>query len=338
MKLKETYAHTKTQWETEIRRLRKENNKLTSETIKYREELKEHRAELRKAKATISEEKERTDEREKEAFTARYQLEGLQQQLTEAMEKIKLVEQERDSFKTLAKSEEVARIAAEGQIPMPSSPKKEVARPELEVPMPIMSMADEQDVEHLKLSLDWERARANRAYDLVDFMKLECRFNSCACCLRAPSTSNKAKNATNVASNSTTRVKNPEDALEFEHPGRESVLQSTVFIASEGIFRTVASPSKEGRQEQADERQSRTRSPEHRKNMSQTRFPVVPSPSSMGPPRHSRTPSCDPPNYRNSVVSNDASGMFADEPAVNLGNGRAVMDRKENIVCKSVSV
>lgn len=319
---KETYAHSKAQWEAELRRVRKDYNKEISQGIKYREELKDQRAQIRKLKAEIAEEKERTSEREQEAFTARYQLEGIQSELAAAIQKIKLVEQERDAFKMLAKSEEVARIAAEGQLPLPkssnddefSSPNKEITPPVREVPM-LSSLAGEQEIEQLKQMLEWEQSRANRAYDLVDYMKLECRFNTCACCLRKPSSSNKATNSTQAAANSTMRIKSPVDLVEFEHPGRESVQPSTVFIASEGIFRTIPSPSKETRRDQAEER--RSRSPQHSKNPSQTRFPVNPQP--MAPPsRNSRTPSCDPPNYRNNLVENASIISFADEPSTVL--------------------
>jgi hypothetical protein len=69
----------------------------------------------------VDNEKERSSKREQEAFAARYQLVGVQEELAKMVEKVKLVEQERDALKTIAKNEEIARIAAEGQIPLPSS-------------------------------------------------------------------------------------------------------------------------------------------------------------------------------------------------------------------------
>ena len=69
----------------------------------------------------LANEKERSQVREQEAFAARYELVGVQEELAKMQEQIKLVEQERDALRTIAKNEEVARIAAEGQIPLPIS-------------------------------------------------------------------------------------------------------------------------------------------------------------------------------------------------------------------------
>ncbi len=67
-------------------------------------------------------ERSRGKAREQEAFAARYSAVGLQEKLDQALERIKVLEQERDAFKSLAKSEEdVARIAAEGMLPLPVS-------------------------------------------------------------------------------------------------------------------------------------------------------------------------------------------------------------------------
>lgn len=70
--------------------------------------------------------------REQEAFAARYQLVGVQEEVCQVQEQLKLVEQERDALRTIAQNEEIARIAAEGRIPLPTlkeddefaSPKK----------------------------------------------------------------------------------------------------------------------------------------------------------------------------------------------------------------------
>src|ERR1700712_1877004 len=120
---KETHAHTQTLWEKEIRRARKENFKSQSTVVKLQEELKSARNSLKAAQADIEQEKERSLKREQEAFAARYQLVGVQEELAQMQEQIKLVEQERDALRTIAKNEEIARIAAEGRIPLPVSPQ-----------------------------------------------------------------------------------------------------------------------------------------------------------------------------------------------------------------------
>ena len=66
-------------------------------------------------------------------------------------ENIKLVEQERDALRMIAKNEEIARIAAEGRIPLPvakeddefASPKKE--RKSLDPVLVTSSAAAEED-------------------------------------------------------------------------------------------------------------------------------------------------------------------------------------------------
>ncbi|KAL3293358.1 PAP2 superfamily protein [Colletotrichum asianum] len=185
---KETYAHTKAAWEKEIKLARKKTFKNESQIIKLQEELKAAREGWRAASDNIDAEKLRSKAREEEAFQARYQMVSMEEQLTEAHEKIKLLEQERDAFKTLAKEEEVARIAAEGRIPLPkndaaqdefSSPKKR-PRFSLSTVDIVSSAATEEEIEQLSLELSWERQRADRAYEMVDFMQAECENRCCS--------------------------------------------------------------------------------------------------------------------------------------------------------------
>lgn len=138
--------------------------------------------------------------REQEAFTARYQIVGVQEQLEQALAQIMVVEQERDAFKTAAKNEEVARIAAEGRIPLPPSqdpndefaspPKKGMKKRKVSREAPRYSLstmeiessaATEMEIEELTLQVQWERQRAERAEDMVDFLKAECEMHCCAC-------------------------------------------------------------------------------------------------------------------------------------------------------------
>lgn len=209
---KETHAHTQALWEKEIRRARKENFKSQSAIVKLQEELKSARNATRSVEESLQREKERSKVREQEAFTARYQIVGVQEQLDKALERIKLVEQERDAFKTAAKNEEVARIAAEGRLPLPAShdltdefasPKKKKVAParrqsgrsaprvSLSTMEIMSSAASEMEIEELGTQVLWERQRADRAQEMIEFLQAECQMRLCSC----SKTSNSRKSA-----------------------------------------------------------------------------------------------------------------------------------------------
>jgi hypothetical protein len=268
---KETHAHTQALWEKEIRRARKESFKSQSLIVKVQEELKSARNMLKLAQTDLEQEKERSMKREQEAFAARYQLVGVQEELAQMQEKIKLIEQERDALRTIAKNEEIARIAAEGRIPLPAlkeddefaSPKK--ARKSLDPVTVTSSAASEEELNDLRLRLEWEQQRANRAHERAEFLEIECRLNCCASKASRPSTSDGLPN----------KVRAPSGA---------------VFIPSEGVFRTV-SPAPE---------ESPWISP------AKKTIPIFERPSQRVPePRtFARTPSCDPPAY---AIPSDAN-------------------------------
>ncbi|QPC79361.1 hypothetical protein HYE68_010113 [Fusarium pseudograminearum] len=192
---KETHAHTQALWEKEIRRARKETFKTQSSIVKLQEELKSARTNAKMFDENLKREKARSKVREQEAFEARYQIVGVQEQLDQALERIKLVEQERDAFKTAAKNEEVARIAAEGRIPLPpqedddefASPQKarksasKEPRMSLSMMDIISSEASEAEIEELAIQLQWERQRAERAHEMIEFLQAECHLRCCAC-------------------------------------------------------------------------------------------------------------------------------------------------------------
>lgn len=143
----------------------------------------------RSVEEVLEREKERSQAREQEAFTARYQLVGVQEQLQQALERIKVVEQERDAYKTLAQNEEVARIAAEGRLPLPqpeesddefASPKKR-KRTSLTTADIVSSAASETEIDELTRLWQWERQRANRTQDHLEFLEAECQLRTCHC-------------------------------------------------------------------------------------------------------------------------------------------------------------
>ena len=197
--MKETLSHSKQVYEKEIRRARKEAFKASSDSIRLHEELKAARDSEHGLRGRLESTKQTVAEVEKEAFSARYKFIEVEEELQKMREKVKIVEDERDILKTSLKEEEVARIAAEGRIPLPtpatpdefSSPRKK--RP-TSIPTPQRqsrridhdqiaadTKAFENKIEDLKKRLEAEVQLKRSAEDLVDFMKLECQLKRCCC-------------------------------------------------------------------------------------------------------------------------------------------------------------
>ncbi|KAL1637804.1 hypothetical protein SLS56_000359 [Neofusicoccum ribis] len=194
---KETHSHAQGLYEKEIRKARKEAFKSSSALVKMQEELKATRNSLRITQSGLELEKIKVAKREQEAFTAQYQLVGVQEELQKAKEQRKVVEEERDALKTSLQEEEVARIAAEGKLALPTanpgeedefdSPKKSPSNPRVadgsdkENYVPPPSPVRNVELKHLHEALATERRRRERAEDTVDFMKMECQFQCCSC-------------------------------------------------------------------------------------------------------------------------------------------------------------
>lgn len=207
---KESLAHTQAIWEKEIRKARKETFKAQSDIVELQKQLKSTRTTLKLAEAELNAsraaqkaaeeelelQKDQTQEREQEAIEARNVMAGLQEQLNKAVEHINTLEMERDAFKALAKSEELARIAAEGKIPLPESKDVEMGGieppPEPEDDFAALksyihhtadlnhSATSESVIEELKELWQWEKQRADRALELIAFMEVECNLKMCA--------------------------------------------------------------------------------------------------------------------------------------------------------------
>jgi len=187
----------KATYEKELRRARKEHFSASSAIVKLQEELKASRNSLRVAKTDLESEKHRSSKREEQAFSYKYQLVALEAELTHAQAQTKVVEEERDALRSSLKEEEVARIAAEGRIPLPASmeeddefgsPKKRQRRS----PIKLCGLDDEnkenmtpvqRDREHTEMreKLEREAMRRQRAEEQIDFMKMECQFQCCSC-------------------------------------------------------------------------------------------------------------------------------------------------------------
>ncbi|KAJ2903391.1 uncharacterized protein MKZ38_009968 [Zalerion maritima] len=337
---KETYAHTQALWEKEIRRARKETFKSQSGIVKLQEELKSVRSALKSTEDSLEHEKERSKVREQEAFAARYQLVGVQEELENALEQIKQVEQERDAFKTLAKNEEVARIAAEGHLPLPpadsaddefASPKKpRVSISTVEIQS---SAASEAEIEELSGLLSWEMQRANRAVQEIEFLKAECELNCCPCSRPMKMRKNSASRSSQTSPQPVQQnvkmidmeVVDPADlaALGFsqaplpkqrgshhirpEAPKskKRETRRSTVFIPSEGTFRTVS-------QEEAEAISKEEPVPTVPEEAPAADFAVEPR-------AYARTPSVDPPTF--AVLAQERASLQSLLEAPHQGRG-----------------
>ncbi|KAH8819193.1 hypothetical protein F5884DRAFT_759841 [Xylogone sp. PMI_703] len=291
---KETHAHTQTLWEKEIRRAKKESFKSQSAVVKLQEELKASRNSLKRAQADIEEERERSTQREREAFAARYQAVGLQEELVQLTEKIKHLEQERDALKTIAKNEEIARIAAEGRIPLPSLPQDdEFASPKKKrqsrSSISYISSAVNEELEEYKMRLEWEKKRADKAHEHIEFLELECRLNCC--------TSRAGRNS--MTSSALFTVVNRVDK-EASIASKRSSRPSHIFVAEEGIFKPVAEESPSEPPEEI----------------------VIDQPSESASPQeemeervsYARTPSCEPPSRAVGMDGNTSLLSLLDAP------------------------
>ncbi|ORY60097.1 uncharacterized protein BCR38DRAFT_460059 [Pseudomassariella vexata] len=321
---KETYSHTQALWEKEIRRARKEAFKSQSSIVKLQEEVKAAKTSHRSLQEILEREKERSKAREQEAFAARYQLVGVQEQLEQALERVKLIEQERDAFKTLAKNEEVARIAAEGQLPLPhseklddefDSPKK--TRVSISTADIVSSAVSEAEIDELTNLWQWEKQRADRTQEHLEFLQAECRLSCCPCAKARPRRrsgvrpgSSRKQRSEPVAildpadlvilgqkPGSPVQTPNPAEdravpETEVEVPEKQikrvskGPRRSTIFVPSEGTFRTLSRQDAEAMEAG---------------NVSNAEGPNTEPPTPHDPqpePRvYSRTPSVDPPAF-----------------------------------------
>lgn len=166
--------------------------------MKLQEELKSTRNSLRITQSGFDLSKQKIQQREQETFNAQFQLVGVQEELDKLMAKLRVVEEEKEALKTSLKEEEVARIAAEGMIALPASkgdeddedlwtsPRKR--SPKKRSPSPLSDDKENVavpkrivDSKMMEEELQWERARREQAEDMIDFLRMECHFNCCAC-------------------------------------------------------------------------------------------------------------------------------------------------------------
>ncbi|KAL7959738.1 hypothetical protein V8C34DRAFT_313076 [Trichoderma compactum] len=258
---------------------REEQNLKAQSTISHlHEEVKAAQSMTKLMEESLQTEREKSRAWEQETFEAKYQASNLQDQLEQAFARIKLVEQERDAYKVAAKNEEVARLAAEGRIPLPTeeaddefaSPprKRRIAstircrdpRVSLSTMEIVSSAASELEIEQLTEQLQWERQRADRAQEMIEFMQAECQMHCCPCSKSKRRTSMLAMQQLPRTTPEKTRLA-AEAPIEEEEKDvsaqplpspaqqqqelklgkvRKGSRRSTVFYPKEGVFRTVS--------------------------------------------------------------------------------------------------
>ncbi|KAI1121688.1 hypothetical protein F5Y10DRAFT_96449 [Nemania abortiva] len=337
---KETYSHTQAIWEKEIRRARKETFKSQSNILKLSEELKSTRAACKSLEECLDREKELSRAREQEAFAARYQLVDLQQEFDKAQERITFLEQERDAFKAAAKSEEIARIAAEGRLPLPpeepdsefASPRKSFqGRESLSTFEIVSSVATENEIEELTRLWQWEKQRADRTQEHLEFLEAETELHRSQpksplrrSAILSPRRERAGpieivdpsdlvilgRDAKSSNSSSSTETIQPESAEGLESPTEPQIIEPpTSDIREEPKEQPKESQRKEPRRGTIfvpAEGIFRTISQQELEAMEQddgddddeaTPQPPTPVDSQPAPPRYARTPSVEPPSF-----------------------------------------
>jgi hypothetical protein len=182
----------------EVRKARKEAFKSASVVLKLQETLKDTQKRLQVSKIDHATDVQKADRFEQEATDAKCALIAMQQDLAKLHEQFRVLEQEKEALKTNLKEEEVARIAAEGQIALPhvqddeedlfNSPRKSLSPRKQRSP----SFSDDKEnvgvvtkkmveTRRLQEELDAERQKREAAEEMAEFLRMECAFQCCDC-------------------------------------------------------------------------------------------------------------------------------------------------------------
>jgi hypothetical protein len=287
-----------------------------SSLVKVQEELKSCRTAQKAAEEELQAERERSKAREQEAFDAQYNLVGLQAQLDQAQQRIKSLEQELEALKTLAKNEaEVRRLASsESEDGDNSAGPRKRARLSS-----ISSLATtDPEIETLTMLWEWEKQRADRALEQVDFLQAECELKICAAGkeLRRNSSSRRSsprrKRASMLTDAGDPMILSESRRASMERPkplprSKTDMLRvekeprrSTIFYPAEGIFRTVS-------QAEADALAAKS-VPASVVSPTDTApsMPITPTDSD---PMYRRTPSVEPPDF--ALVSKERTSLLS---------------------------
>ncbi|KAJ4307270.1 hypothetical protein N0V88_000653 [Collariella sp. IMI 366227] len=223
---------------------------------------------------------------EQEAFESKCSLVGLQEQLNQAHEQTKMLEQELAAIKTLAKSEAAVKRLTQTDGDN-SGPRKR-------------QRTDDTDPETLTTLLQWEKQRADRALEQVQFLETECQLKICSAAkaLRRASADRKRHSILKMADPSDPMILSESRRTSLEPSSRptprrsktdmlradKEPRRSTIFLAAEGIFRTVS-------QAEADAHAAKSRTTSSAPSPTEPNMPITPTDSD---PMYRRTPSVDP--------------------------------------------
>lgn len=182
----------------EVRKARKEAFKSASVVLKLQETLRDTQKRLQVSKIDHATDVQKADRFEQDATDAKCALMAMQQDLSRLQEQVRVLEQEKEALKTNLKEEEVARIAAEGQIALPStqeddeelfnSPRKSISPRKQQS----ASFSDDKenvgvvtkkmvDTKRLQEEVDAERQKREAAEEMAEFLRMECAFRCCDC-------------------------------------------------------------------------------------------------------------------------------------------------------------
>ncbi|EMD94697.1 hypothetical protein COCC4DRAFT_203761 [Bipolaris maydis ATCC 48331] len=155
---------------------------------------------LQRAESDVKFKTEEATKYKNDVYSLQVEVESTNTRLSEELqalkEKLSLVEAERDALKTSLKEEEVLRIAAEGQIPLPSAEddeRDEFASPVRSPRKQHSNSRQDDDKENvspkkgavelrfIQQELAAEKRARERAEEQIDYMKMECQFQCCSC-------------------------------------------------------------------------------------------------------------------------------------------------------------
>jgi hypothetical protein len=156
--------------------------------------------EVRRTKSDLDHKTKDAENYKNQVYSLQVELEGTVARLGEEMQMLqdtlKAMEGERDALKTSLKEEEVMRIAAEGNIALPtaSADENDEFGSPVRSPRKQRNMQREDDdkenvapkkamveLKLLQQELATEKRLRERAVDQIDFMKMECQFQCCSC-------------------------------------------------------------------------------------------------------------------------------------------------------------
>lgn len=138
------------------------------------------------------EQRRNVEEQTQKTCSTQCQLISLQEEIETLVQKKLIVEEERDALKKSLKEEELARIAAEGQIALPASkngdefasPAKKtrnVRRESFKENVDPTVSASQEQITALRHEIYIEKKTRQKAEDQIHFMKMECQFRCCSC-------------------------------------------------------------------------------------------------------------------------------------------------------------